>query len=181
MTEFLNKERRDGLDTGGTIADRAIASIVDCYQGSLTNGNLNSFRELTDVSEKVDKACYFYAQYPETRSKAVNLRSWHIIRLITREYERVEPGGEWSYMVCGLSAADDFDRQVYPTTEALLKKVANTDLNASITSNMVSYDPEKNFKEHLLLADENKAILKREWCYAGTEVPHTAAFVVKAI
>lgn len=181
MTEFLNPGRIDNLQVDHSLADRAISTFVDSYESTLTNGVLKEFRELDDVSEKVNKVCYVLAANPETRAKAVNLRSWHIVRLLTRHFANIEPGNEWAYTISGISSSDDFDRLVYPTAEALLKRTAQVDLNLSPVYNLADYDPEKNTLEQVILADDNKAILKREWCYLNTREPHTAAYVVKAI
>ncbi len=181
MSEFSNQQRTDKLDLQGSTADMAIAGILDNFQAGLTNGHLKGFRDLDDVSEKVKIACCMYAGNPETRSEAVNLRSWHIVRLLMRQYENIEPGNEWEYVICGLSAADDFDRQVFPTAEALLRETVSSELKVTPQTDMISYDHEKNVREQLIMTNDNKAILMRELCYRGTEEAHTASFVVKAI
>lgn len=181
MTEFLKHERRDNLHVDESMADRAIGTILDCYESKLTNGQLKAFRDQTDVSEKVNIVCYNLAANSETRTKAVDLRSWHIVRLLVRHWNNIEPGNEWAYGIYGLSASDDFDRLVYPNAEGLLKIVAKADLNLFPQTGLSVYDEDKNVREEIILTEENKAILKREWCYSDTQKPHTAAFVVKAI
>lgn len=180
MSEIVKQERIDGLNVQSSMADRAIAGIVDCYQNNLTNGRLKDFREQTDVSQKVDDVCYVYAANPETRTKAVNLRSWHIVRLLERQYRTIEPGQEWPYFMC-LTAEDDFDRRVHATTAVYIGKMLACEYNLEVKPELSMYDPERNYKETILATEENKAVLKREWLFPGTQDAHTAAFVVKAV
>lgn len=180
MSEQLNQERLDGLNTQSSMADRAIAGVVDCYESNLSNGSLKFFRELTDVSEKVDKVCYDYAANPDTRDKAVNLRSWHIVRLLERQYSKIEPGAEWPYYMC-LSGSDDFDRRVHSTTSVYIGKMLACEYNLEVKPELSFHDAERNYKETILATDENKAVLKREWLYPDSQEAHTAAFVVKAV
>lgn len=172
-------ERRDGLQIATSMADRAIAAIYDPYEGRLSNGELYKFRSMTDVSEKVDKACWNMADPNKLnmRGKAVSLRSWHIIRLIDRRLNNLTEG-EWPYWFF-LTGADTWPQEVLATTDAYIPKFLATQYSVDPRPELTINKPQEGFHEKLFATIHNRALLRRQWSYPdGT--PYQAAYIVKA-
>lgn len=180
MSELTSYSRPECLNTESSTADRAIANALDYFEVGLSEDNLQGFRSLNGVGAKVDVVCYALLQNPETRGEAIDLRSWHSIRLIERWYSDIQSGTERAYVI-GLGDADDFWRKVHSTTESHLAKVVSSDFGFEFKPKVITNDLENNYRESLLVSQNNKAITKREWLYAASGEAHTAAFVVKAI
>jgi hypothetical protein len=179
MTEFLNIERADGLRVATSMADRAIAQICDAYEGMLSNGELGSYRQLTDVSRKVDEACWGLANPDKfnMRNKAVSLRSWHIIRLVERQIENIPARQEWPYWFF-LTGTDMWPKDVLATTDAYVPKFIATQYSADPRPQLTLNNPREGYQEQLLLSVHDRALLRRQWSY-GDGTAYQVAYVVK--
>ena len=113
----------DPFNDPNSFVGNEMKAIIDDFGATLVNGEKQAYKSLDDISRKVNGICHTWAQIPERRSAAVDLRSLHIVRALERFMHSGNRRDVKDYHAAGIIPGDDFWPRVEGRTYEFLERL----------------------------------------------------------